>query len=121
VSSEKGSAMKRLWVAGFPACLVPGVVAAQRARPRSFAPVVLNFPQCQRTQKWLTTLSEGTDIAFGRCRRTGVQAGGINVFEAGKECLPAAIVCARDAIRRTMSAGSKLTDAASAEAAKVAH
>jgi len=36
-------------------------------------------------------------------------------FAAGKECLPAAIVCARDAIRRLMSAGSKLMDAASAE------
>jgi hypothetical protein len=87
--------MKRLLVAGLPVCLVPGVVAAQSARPRSLAPVVLNFLRWQRTQKWLTTLSEtGTHIAFERCRRTGVEAGGINVSRRAKSVCPP-LSCAR--------------------------
>jgi len=87
--------MKRLLVAGLPVCLVPGVVAAQSARPRSFAPVVLNFLRWQRIQKWLTALSEtGTDIAFGRCRRTGVEAGRINVSRRTKSVCPP-LSCAR--------------------------
>jgi hypothetical protein len=94
VSSAKGSVMKRLLVAGSPVCLVPGVVAAASARPISFA-VVPNFLPRQSTQKWLTTLSEtGTDIAFGRCRRTGVEASGINVSRRAKSVCPP-LSCAR--------------------------
>jgi hypothetical protein len=39
---KKGSVMKRLWVAGLLVCLVPGVIAAQSARPRSLTPVAFN-------------------------------------------------------------------------------
>ena len=86
--------MKRLLVAGLPVCVVPGVVAAQSARRRSFAPVVLNFLRWQRIQ-WLTALSEtGTDIAFGRCRRIGVVAGRINVSRRAKSVCPP-LSCAR--------------------------